>query len=177
MIKKIVVVGPESTGKTSLCQSLAHHYNTTWCPEYAREYLLKNKRTYTYEELLTIAKGQLKCEDDNLPVLSGNKTVNYFIDTNMVVMKIWSEFVFNKCHNYIQEKLLERHYDLYLLCQPDLEWKKDELREYPDLSTRQKLFNLYQNHLENQTTPWAVISGQDEERLKNSIEVIEKYLI
>ena len=174
-IKKIVIIGPESTGKTTLCKSLAEHYNTNWCPEYAREYLLKNRSTYTYEELLTIAKGQLLQEETNLPRVQLNKEVKYFIDTNMMVMKVWSEFVFGKCHEFILEELEKRTYDLYLLCVPDLEWKKDELREYPDLSTRQKLFNIYETHLRAQDVPWFKIFGKDELRLMKSIEIIDEY--
>src|SRR5215467_1623034 len=62
MLKKIVVIGPESTGKSSLCEKLAEHYNTLWCPEYAREYLTIHGMNYTYDDLLTIAKGQLQLE-------------------------------------------------------------------------------------------------------------------
>src|SRR5436190_21605570 len=62
-IKKIVITGPESTGKTSLCQQLAEHFHTEWCPEYAREYLLKHGMNYSYDDLLTIAKGQVELEE------------------------------------------------------------------------------------------------------------------
>src|ERR1043165_5876631 len=63
MLKKIVALGPESTGKSSLCEQLAKHYNTLWCPEYAREYLTVHGMNYTYEDLLTIAKGQIELEE------------------------------------------------------------------------------------------------------------------
>ena len=63
MLKKIVIIGPESTGKSTLCKQLAEHYKTLWCPEFAREYLLKHGMNYTFDDLLTIAKGQLALEN------------------------------------------------------------------------------------------------------------------
>src|SRR5258708_37986727 len=92
-IKKVVIIGPESTGKSTLCQQLAEHYNTTWCPEYAREYLLKHGMDYSYDDLLTIAKGQIALEEKSLSYLkslqSSRKSRLFFIDTDMYVMKVW----------------------------------------------------------------------------------------
>jgi len=173
MIKKIVILGPESTGKSTLCKQLAAHYNTAWVEEYAREYLLKNGTAYTFESLLDIAKGQIKLEDEATAKLS---TINHqpstlFCDTDMHVMKVWCEFVFDKCHHWILNRIAERKYDLYLLCNIDLPWVKDVLREYPDLVNRQKLYNHYKDTLINQHVPWVEISGGYEERLQKGIEV------
>ena len=142
-LKKIAIIGPESTGKSTLCDQLAKHYHTKWCPEYAREYLLKHGANYTYADLLVIAKGQIELEK-KFETLEKSKDPYktkqrlLFIDTDMYVMKVWAEFVFNKCHRYILEQIAERKYDLYLLCNVDLPWVKDELREYPDLEIRKK---------------------------------------
>jgi NadR type nicotinamide-nucleotide adenylyltransferase len=186
MIKKIVTIGPESTGKSFLCSHLAAHYKSTWCPEYAREYLLKNGMNYTYEDLLTIAKGQLNLEEMIMSelVLKISSARNeglvypkpYFIDTDMYVMKVWCEFVFDNCHRFILDQIVERKYDLYLLCNNDLPWVKDELREYPDLASRQKLFAIYKDILVNQEVPWVEISGQNEERLQSAIKAVDKIL-
>jgi nicotinamide riboside kinase len=92
----------------------------------------------------------------------------------MYVMKVWCEFVFGKCHQFIIDEIQTRKYDLYLLCNIDLPWVKDELREYPDEKPRQELFAIYQNILSNQSTPWHLISGLGEERLQNAIEVIDE---
>src|SRR6185503_8153395 len=132
-MKKIVTIGPESTGKSSLCEQLAQHYNTLWCPEFAREYLIEHGMNYTYDNLLTIAKGQILLEDKYSQLAIGNRqlakrpgsrfTIDdapYFIDTNMYVMKVWCEFVFGKCHQWILGQIRERKYDLYLLCNIDL---------------------------------------------------------
>lgn len=167
--KKIVVLGPESTGKSTLCKQLAQHYNTLWCPEYARGYLLQNGTNYSFEDLLTIAKGQVKQEDEYLQEVTNLKRPFLFIDTDMYVMKVWCEFVFGKCHQWILDRIAERNYDLYLLCKPDLPWVKDELREYPDEATRIKLYHYYHDLLVQQSTPWMEVSGSYNERLNKAI--------
>jgi NadR type nicotinamide-nucleotide adenylyltransferase len=181
-VLKIVIIGPESTGKSTLCEELAQHFDSPWCPEFAREYLLTYGTDYQYEDLLTIAKGQLAMEDEYTIVAEQQwkteqnpSTPNplLFIDTDMYVMKVWSEFVFGKCHQWIIDQIVERKYDLYLLCHTDIPWEKDELREYPDLETREKLFHMYKDILINQSVPWANISGADEERLMKAIKAVD----
>jgi NadR type nicotinamide-nucleotide adenylyltransferase len=178
MIKKIVIIGPESTGKSTLCSQLSAHYKTIWCPEFARQYLLDNGTNYSFEDLATIAKGQLELEEKYLLEVnhseSSTQNPTLFLDTDMYVMKVWCEFVFGKCHQFILDEIKTRKYDLYLLCNIDLPWVKDELREYPDEKPRQELFAIYQNILFNQTTPWHLISGTNEERLQNAIHAINK---
>lgn len=171
MLKKIVVIGPESTGKSTLCEQLAKHYNSLWCPEFAREYLLKNGTDYTYEDLLTIAKGQIALEEKFASMANSQKFL--FIDTDMYVMKVWCEFVFGNCHRFILDQIIERKYDLYLLCNTELPWVKDELREYPDLARRQKLYNIYKDIMINQFVPWADISGSYEERLAKAVVAVD----
>ena len=187
-INKIVVVGPESTGKSTLCRQLASHYHSVWCPEYAREYLLKNGTNYTFENLLEIAKGQIALEDKATDQLSQQLLQNanhsgsvqtkpyLFIDTDMYVMKVWCEFVFGKCHTWILDRIVERKYDFYLLCKPDLPWVKDELREYPDEATRIRLYHHYRELLSQQNVPWVEISGLEEDRLKKAVEAVDSYL-
>jgi NadR type nicotinamide-nucleotide adenylyltransferase len=186
MLKKIVIIGPESTGKSTLSQQLAAHYNTLWCPEYAREYLLKNGMNYTYDDLLTIAKEQVALEEVHTWMIisqwqmAGQRPTNneqlLFIDTNMYVMKVWCEFVFGKCHKFILDQIAERKYDLYLLCNIDLPWIKDELREYPELEPRQRLYKIYKDIMINQPVPWVEISGNYEERLQKAIIAVDALL-
>ncbi len=192
-MKKIVIIGPESTGKTTLCEQLAGHYKTGWVKEYAREYLLRNGTDYTFENLLEIAKGQIAGEElavDRWPSAGPNglaetgsneqrSTTNdqlVFIDTDMYVMKVWCEFVFDKCHHWILNRIVERKYDLYLLCNVDLPWVKDELREYPDLETREKLYYYYKGIMVDQRIPWIDISGNYEERLQKAINAVDKII-
>jgi len=180
-LKKIAIIGPESTGKSTLCELLAQYYNTQWCPEFAREYLLTHGTDYSYSDLLYIAKGQLAMEDEYIQstVNGPQTTVNsplIFIDTEMYVMKVWCEFVFGKCHRWVLDQIIERKYDLYLLCNTDLPWVKDELREYPDLKTRDTLYHIYKDIMINQSTPWVNISGDYDERLQKAIKAIDQLI-
>jgi len=178
MIKKVAIVGPESTGKSTLCSRLAEYYGTSWVPEYARQYLQEHNNTYTYDSLLDIAKGQLALEDKYLSSLQ-LQTSNLqplFIDTEMNVMKVWSEFVFGKCHQWIIDRIVEREYDLFLLCYTDLPWEPDPLREYPDPGPREQLFHIYKDILINQSVPWAIIKGSHEQRLRSAINEVNKIL-
>jgi NadR type nicotinamide-nucleotide adenylyltransferase len=172
-MKKIVIIGPESTGKSTLCTELAEHYKTSWVPEYAREFLLKNGMNYTYEDLLHIARMQLQTEEE---YARQNSSDTLFIDTDMYVMKVWCEFVFGKCHQWILDQIAERKYDLYLLCNNDLPWVKDELREYPDLESRQQLFHIYKDLMVNQHVPWKEIKGTASDRLASALDAV-KYLL
>jgi NadR type nicotinamide-nucleotide adenylyltransferase len=180
VIKKIVIIGPESTGKSTLCEQLSKHYNTIWIKEYAREYLLKNGTEYTFENLLDIAKSQIEKEDAALENLQLNQsdhntqTNAIFIDTDMYVMKVWCEFVFNQCHHWILNNIVQRKYDLYLLCNIDLPWVKDELREYPDLTVREKLYHHYKDIMINQNVPWVDVNGLHEDRLNTATDAIDK---
>jgi nicotinamide riboside kinase len=186
-IKRFAVIGPESTGKSTLCSQLAEYYKTIWVPEYAREYLEKNGTEYSFDDLLTIAKGQINLEEgitNQLSDISAAQSANniknrilnvrrqttniLFIDTDMYVMKVWSEFVFNKCHNWILNRIAERSYDGYLLCNTDLPWVKDNLREYPDAETRNRLYHFYKDILINQSVPWIDVSGSYGERLEKA---------
>jgi NadR type nicotinamide-nucleotide adenylyltransferase len=173
MTRRIVIIGPESTGKSTLCEQLAAHYHTFWTPEYAREYLLKNGTDYSYNDLLTIAKKQIELEEQTASKVIANL---FFIDTDMYVMKVWCEFVYGKCHQWILDRIAERRYDLYLLCNTDLAWVKDELREYPDLESRSKLFHIYKDNMINQHVPWKTISGNDLQRLDSAIAEVNRLL-
>ena len=183
-IRKIVVIGPESTGKSTLCEQLARHYESSWCPEYAREFLLNNGTSYEYDDLLTIARGQLaleeeyfdKLETNSLPLLENGGHIPLFIDTDMYVAKVWSEFVFGKCHRFILDEIVRRKYDCYLLCNIDLPWVKDELREYPDPETRKKLYRIYKDIMINQPVPWVEIRGNMEERFSTAVAAVDKLI-
>ena len=179
MVKKIVIIGPESTGKSTLCAQLAALYETDWVKEYAREYLLTNGTDYSFDDLLDVAKGQIALEETATKLLEAqtkNTAPLLFVDTDMQVMKVWCEFVFNQCHHWILNTIVERKYELYLLCNIDLPWVKDELREYPDWMTREKLYHHYKDILINQQVPWVEISGTENERLQNAVNAIEKWL-
>lgn len=171
---KVAIIGTESTGKSTLCAQLAKHYNTLWVQEYARAYLSSRATDYTYDDLLHIAKAQVEEEEKTMLQAAANKII--FIDTELYVIKIWSEFVFNNCHRFILDELAQRKYDLYLLMNNELPWVKDELREYADINLRHQLFHHFKQILIGESIPWALISGYGEERLRNSVSVISSVL-
>jgi NadR type nicotinamide-nucleotide adenylyltransferase len=171
-LKKIVVIGPESTGKSTLCEGLAAHYHTGWVREYAREYLEEHGMDYSYETLTKVARGQLALED----VGAAHGDGLLFIDTDLYVIKVWSEYVFGRCEVWILDEIVRRKYDAYLLCNTDLPWTNDPLREYPDPGIRERLFHIYKDLLVNQTVPWAVVSGSAGERLERAIDAVGRLL-
>jgi NadR type nicotinamide-nucleotide adenylyltransferase len=168
-IKKIVVVGPESSGKTTLCRELAARFNGQLVEEYAREHLTGRGPEYRFDDLLPIAQEQM-AREDRAAEKARKDAAPLFIDTDLLVMKVWSEFVFGNCHAWILNQLAVRPYDLYLLCKPDLPWEKDPLREHPDPHTRNSIHNLYLDFLINQHIPWFEVGGTGEMRLENAAE-------
>lgn len=169
-IVKIAITGPESTGKSMISEQLANHYRTVWVPEFARYYLNKIARPYDYEDILEIAKGQVKSAEALLKLT--NKVV--FSDTELLVTKIWCEVKYRKCHPWIIENFEKQDYDLYLLMNTDLPWQYDPMREHPEM--RDELLRLYKNELEIHNLNYRVVSGLGEERLKNAISLVDELL-
>ena len=168
---KIAITGPESTGKSTLAEKLAHHYKTDFVPEYSRSYLENFVGQYTENDVVEIAKGQ-----HNLILEEEKKSSKILIaDTEIVVCKIWVEYVFKHSNKVIDEILKQQDFDLYLLCDIDLPWVYDPLRENPDIDERKELFEIYRNTLEQMKVPFEIVSGDDEVRVNNAIKVIEKY--
>ena len=139
-ILRIAVLGPESTGKTELAKALAVHYGTVWVPEFSREYLNAMKRPYNYIDILAIAKGQFENEQE---LLTKAKAF-IFSDTEFIVNKIWCDEKYGKCHPWIIEMIDNHPSDLYLLCNTDLPWEDDPLRENP--LDRDILLHLYKRN-------------------------------
>lgn len=166
-IKRIAITGPESTGKSELARKLAEAYGTCWVPEYAREYFEKLDRPYRESDILNIAIGQLASEQEYMQ----DAKRFLFCDTEAIVTRIWSMVKYGRCHPRIEE-MIDRHpYDLYLLCDIDLPWEHDPLREHPD--KREYLFDLYHRELKNRSLPFCIISGTGKTRLENAMKAIE----
>jgi len=166
-VKKVAVIGPECTGKSDLAAFLAAHFNTEWVPEYARGYLDNLVREYVQDDLLTIAHGQLRIEDAR--ARDSNKVL--ICDTNLYVIKVWSEFKFGSCNEEILNSIATRKYDLYLLTHIDIPWQDDPQREHP--LQRQELYDIYLREMKNQPTPFVEIKGERELRRKTAVERIE----
>jgi NadR type nicotinamide-nucleotide adenylyltransferase len=161
---RIAITGPESSGKTTLAEQLALQTNGTWIPEFAREFLEQLKRPYTQNDLDIIAKGQLQAWKKS------SESKIQFCDTDMLVMKVWSDFKFGTCSSFILEALNQQTFDHYFLCQPDIEWEEDTLREHPE--QRVELFELYLAELKVRNLSFTVIGGSLEERLVKCLKVL-----
>lgn len=168
MTKRVSITGPESTGKSSLAAMLAEYYGARWVPEYAMEYLHGLNRPYTKEDIVLIAKGQLQREEEMARF--GGELL--FCDTDLLVTRIWSEFKYGTCDEWLIRNSETHIYDLYLLCDIDLPWEEDPLREHPD--KRRELLDLYTGKLKRWGAPYAVISGRGEERLSNAISAVNQ---
>ena len=166
--KRILILGPESTGKSTLAEKLAKHFAEPWVPEVAREYLEKLDRPYAYDDLLQIGKQQMRTEDE-----LAMQAQNYlFCDTDLRVIQVWSQHRYGKVDPWVLEELARRTYDLILLCAPDLPWQADPLREHPELEMRQQFFEIYQQLSQASGFPWVLISGDTAERLSTAIQAV-----
>lgn len=170
MIKKVVVTGPECTGKSNLSKFLAEHYRTKWVPEFAREFLDNLGRPYLQQDLLEIAKGQLALED----AMAGTTDKLLICDTNLYVIKVWSNFKYGSVDPFILSQIRDRKYDLYLLTYVDIPWEEDPQRENPH--EREALFDIYLQEMQNQSVPFVVIRGDQEERPSTAIAAIDKLM-
>lgn len=165
-VKRIVLTGPESTGKTTLARLLADHFNTSWVEEYGREYYVKKEGKLTIEDITCIAEGQVKKEDAALQ--NANKFL--FCDTDLIVTQIWSETYFKVCPEKVEQLNADRKYDLFLLMDIDIPWEDDGTREFPNL--REWHFNRIKDELESRKLNYIVISGTGPDRLEKAIGAV-----
>jgi NadR type nicotinamide-nucleotide adenylyltransferase len=172
---KVVLFGPESTGKTTLSQQLAEHYNTNWVPEYAREYLQnkwnRDRKTCEPKDLLPIAYGQMHLENK-----LAKKTDSVLIcDTDLLETKVYSEaYYLGTCDPILEAHALENFYDLYFLTYIDTPWEKDDLRDKPN--EREKMFKAFEDELIRHNRPYVVLKGNRENRLALAIKHIDNLL-
>jgi NadR type nicotinamide-nucleotide adenylyltransferase len=164
-IKKIVVIGPESTGKSTLSKALAEKLNTVWVAEYARTYLDAQNNQYDFADLKTIAQGQIEAET------LAETTAHQFLicDTDLYVLKVWSEHKYNQVDAFILEQIAERHYDAYILCNIDMAWVADPQREHPNPAMRQYFFHMYKDIVSQSGRPFIIVSGNEAERVQQAL--------
>ncbi len=169
-MKKVVIVGPECTGKSTLSSLLAKYYNTVWVREYARQYIERLDRPYEKNDLLTIAIGQLAMEDEQL--VAANKVL--ICDTELTVIKIWSEHKYGDCEDEILRLMKLRTYDLFLLTGIDMPWEDDPQRENPDL--REYFYDAFKKELIQQKVNFIELSGSYYDRKKKAVDAIDALL-
>lgn len=170
-LKKIVLIGPESTGKTVLSEKLAEYFQTTYVSEYAREFWPSLAgRKLQYEDISTIAKGQLQAEE----LLMRNATKILICDTDLIATEIWSEIYFDHCPDWIKELNRQLKYDLYLLMNIDIPWVDDGTREFPDL--RESHFKRIKEELDRRGLKYVIISGTYEERFERAVEELNRLM-
>ncbi len=165
---RILILGPESTGKSTLAADLAAYFDEPWVPEFAREYLEKLNRAYEYEDLSEIAKGQIALEDE----LAQKARKFLFVDTDLRVIKVWSEHKFDTVAGWILEEIERRNYSKILITDVDLPWEADPLREHPDLEMRQYFLEKYLELAHQSGFPFQLISGDRTDRLDRSVKFI-----
>ena len=174
-IIKIALFGPESTGKTTLAKQLAEHYNTVWVAEYAREYLQekwdKEQKICESNDMLPIAYGQTKLENEGISV--ANKYL--FCDTNLMVTKVFSEVYYNYCDPLLDQAAREHEYDLFFLTDIDVPWEKDDLRDKAE--GRESVFAVFKQSLIDNKKPFITLSGDKNSRLKKAIVIIDDLTI
>jgi NadR type nicotinamide-nucleotide adenylyltransferase len=168
---RIVVTGPECTGKTTLSSQLAKHYQTVYIPEYAREYIENLTRPYTYEDVVHIA---LKQREEDLEYQQQANGI-IFYDTWLIITKVWFEVVFKKMPSWLDETLKQKTIHLFLLCDTDIPWVPDRTRENGGIM-REKLFQIYRKEIEKYGLPFIIISGTGKERLERSIAAVDSLL-
>ena len=172
---KVVLFGPESTGKTTLSRQLARHYNSVWVPEYAREYLQNKwnneRKTCEPKDLLPIAEGQIKLENK----LTKKTDTVLICDTDLLETKVYSEaYYLGTCNPILEKYAIENTYDLYFLTYIDTSWEADDLRDRPD--DREKMFKHFEIALIENNRPYVLLKGNKKERLEKAINHIDKLL-
>lgn len=172
---KVVLFGPESTGKTTLARQLARHYNSVWVPEYARDYLQdkwnNERKTCETEDLMPIAFGQMKLENE-----LAQKTESVLVcDTDLLETKVYSEAYYaGTCDPILEKYALENTYDLCFLTYIDTPWEADDLRDKPN--ERQEMFLAFESALKKYNRPYVLLKGSKQERLETAIHHIDKLL-
>ncbi len=168
--KKIAVVGPESTGKSTITSQLAAHYQTLWVPEYARYYCAALTAPCNLQDEVNMFHGQLALEESILAI--AQKEV-IFCDTTFLTVKIWSDEVFGETPAVVLNALPNYHYDLYLLMDIDLPWQEDPLRDFPH--KREYFMQVWHKELQALNANYILIRGQ-ESRLDNAIAAVDHFL-
>ncbi len=168
-LKRIVVTGPESTGKTTLTEALALNLDAALIPEYARHYVEELQRPYTYRDLENIARYQIQQEKKMAE--SSTKSI-LLMDTWLIVTKVWFEVVYGSSPDWVEEYIGSSQIDFFLVCSPDLPWIGDPVRENGG-EMRNNLFVRYCEEIEHHGLSFGIVEGYGEIRLQNALELLK----
>lgn len=166
-MKKIAIVGPESTGKSTMARHLAQILGTVCVPEYARYYCRNLNRKYTLQDEVNMFYGQVALEEALIPLAKNNVLV---CDTTMLTVKIWCDHLFGDTPKEVTNEIKTRKYDFYLLMDIDLPWEDDPLRDFPQ--QREHFIRIWKQELEALQASYKIISGIGDERLKNGVDAV-----
>ena len=172
---KVVLYGPESSGKTTITKKLSEHYNCLWVKEYARDFLQKKwdteKKICELQDIIPIAKGQMELE--NRLVKKSSKII--ICDTDLLETMVYSETYFDGyCDANLKNYAINNTYSLYLLTNIDIPWVKDDLRDRPN--EREHMLSSLINEHDIRGLRYSIISGDKPKRLDKAIEIINNIL-
>ncbi len=165
----IVITGAESTGKSQLTKELSQYFSSPFFPEYAREYLEKKGPRYSREDVEEIARMQYFQLNQALTM----QAPFVFFDTWLIITKTWLHVVYHSVPEWINEAIRVAPIDLFLICDTDISWEPDPLRENGG-AQREYLYRVYLADLMNFGFPYRIVKGQGKERSEYAIKMIKE---
>jgi NadR type nicotinamide-nucleotide adenylyltransferase len=168
---RIALIGPESTGKTTLAMQLAEHYGSAWIPEYSRGYVENLKRRYSADDVIYCAEKQMESEE----LAKDSQGTFLFADTELINCKVWLKDVFGSESRWIEQMITGNPYELYLLTKPDIPFAEDRVRENPH--RRDFFFDWYKRELDAYQFNYRIITGSGDDRLLNATGWIDEFML
>lgn len=174
-VRRICILGAESTGKTTLAQALAQHFSCPWVGEYLREFCATQVRTPTRDEQVLVLEQQVAAELHALAQAERQRVAFVFCDTAPLLTAIYSEFIFADLSLYAQARKLHANYALTLLLAPDIDWVADGLQREGEW-VRAPITQMIERELTTLAAPFATVKGQHGQRLAAALHALESLI-